>query len=261
MSKYFDNPNNVNENNINNAGTPIDDGSGYKKPTNLLNALSVIQRLFVIETRTDEDLPSEYFTIEQIWDFFKVGFKSGFLESLIFITLLPFLQTIYPSFKYFFFHEKLNENELLILQTISFLPIIFSTIYLVYLSKYYKGNITRRALISLFTGRSFAFLIKGIIIFLMFKWFYYISYEYPEKVWDLIDFMRWIINLFLPYNIDNNIVYNYYFTFIAPALEKTAKEILVTMFFFALLPYITIFLKGFTKYSKIKRARKYFDNY
>jgi len=261
MSNYLDNTNNINENNLNSAGAPINNNDIYKRPTNLLNAFSIIQRIYVIESKTDEDLPKEYFTIEQTWDFFKVGLKSGFIESFIFITLLPFFQTIYPSFKYYFFQEKLTNIEKIFLQTISFLPIIISTVYLIYLSKYYKGNVTRKALLSLFSGRSFAFLLKGIAIYFIFQYLYYISYKNPNEVWDFLNFLKWVLDWFLPAEININITYNYFYIYIAPALKQTAIELLGTMFFFAVLPYITTFLKGFTKLNKIKKAQKFYEKY
>ncbi|EAJ3734067.1 hypothetical protein DCU87_08715, partial [Campylobacter upsaliensis] len=50
----------------------------------LLSAISQIQRYYVIESRTDE-IPKEYFSIGQIWHFFKIGFKSGLVESMLFV--------------------------------------------------------------------------------------------------------------------------------------------------------------------------------
>jgi len=128
------------------------DAGAYEKPKNILNVLSEIQRYYVIESRSD-DLPKEYFTLEQIWDFFKVGFKSGILEGLLFISLLPFLQTIYPSFKFFFLSEVVNVKEQMFFTISSYTPIVISTLFMVYLSKYYEGGLTRRAIFALY-GRS-----------------------------------------------------------------------------------------------------------
>lgn len=74
----------------------------------ILNALSEIQRYHIIEDRSEE-IPKEYFTLEQIWDYIKIGFKSGLLESFIFTGLICFLQAIYPSYKYYFYTLPLRQ--------------------------------------------------------------------------------------------------------------------------------------------------------
>jgi hypothetical protein len=260
MSAYLDKTDNINENNLN-AGTPIDDGETYKKPTSLFGALSIIQRYFVIESRSPEDLPKEYFTFEQVWDFLKVGFKSGFIESFFLVTLLPLLQTIYPSFKLFFFNEKLSNIEFFLLQSISFLPIFITTLFLIYLSKYYKGSVTKKAIFSLFLGRSFAFLFKGIIIYYILNYLYKISYKTPNTIYSVLDFFKFIFNLFLPYKVNINVIYDYYYKFIAPAIKQTAIEIFATMFLFAILPFITIFLKGLILKKRQLSAMKQYENY
>jgi hypothetical protein len=259
MSGYFDNPNNINENNLNN-GTPID-GDAYQKPTSLISALSVIQRYFVIESNSSEDLPKEYFTFQQVWDFLKVGFKNGFIESFILVTLLPFLQTIYPSFKVFFFNEKLGHNEVMMLQSISFLPIVISTLFLIYLSKYYKRTITKKAIYSLFLGRSFAFLLKGFILYFILSYLYEISYVNPNDIYSILDVFRFVFNLVLPYEVNIDVIYQYYYQFIAPAIKQTAMEIFSTMFIFSLLPFITIFFKGLLLKRKSLNAMEQYDNY
>jgi len=259
MSKYWDNPENINENNLNSA-TPIE-SEGYKKPTSLLSALSVIQRYYVIEQNSVEDLPEDYFTFEQIVDFVKVGFKNGFIESLLFITLLPFFQTIYPSFKFYFLGETLTSIEKFVLEFISFLPMIISTLFLIYLAKYYKGSVTKRAIFSLFFGRSIAFLLKSVLAFFLLKYLYEISYIYPEKVYGVLDFFKFIFGFFLPYDINLDVIYQYYYKFIAPAIKQTSREMLITMVFFALLPFITIFLKGLMLKAKKTKALQEYEKY
>jgi len=259
MAGYMDETKNINENNLNSA-TPID-GESYKKPTSLFSALSVIQRYYVIEKNSPEDLPKEYFTYEQVIDFVKVGFKSGFIESLLLVTLFPFLQTIYPSFKMYFFGEQLTQYEKILFEITSLLPIVVSTIFLMYLSKYYKGNVTKKAIFSLFSGRSVAFIIKGIITYYLLKYLYHISYIEPNSVYGLLDFLGFIINLVLPYQVNTEVIYDYYYLSIAPAIKQTSKEILLTMLFFALLPYITIFLKGLMLKKKKLEALEEYEKY
>ena len=259
MAGYMDETKNINENNLNSA-TPID-GESYKKPTSLFSALSVIQRYYVIEKNSPEDLPKEYFTYEQVIDFVKVGFKSGFIESLLLVTLFPFLQTIYPSFKMYFFGEQLTQYEKILFEITSLLPIVVSTIFLMYLSKYYKGNVTKKAIFSLFSGRSVSFIIKGIIIYFLLKYLYYISYIEPNSVYGLLDFLGFIINIFLPYEVNTETIYNYYYLSIAPAIKQTSREILLTMLFFAILPYITIFFKGLLLKKKQLESLEEYEKY
>jgi len=259
MSKYMDNPQNINENNINNSA-PIDDTT-YQRPTSLLGALSIIQRFYIIESKSTEDLPKDYFTLQQIWDFFKTGFKSGFIESLLFFTMLPFLQTIYPSFKLYFFNAPLTEEEKFILNLISFSPLVISTIFLIFLTKYYKGAVTKRALGSLFLGRSVAFAIKGSIVYILLMWLAHKSYSDPNFIYSWISAFGWLIELFVPYKINQEFLYMYFYKFIIPALTITAKEILYSMVFFALLPFFTLFLKGIINRKKQIDNLKAYEEY
>ncbi|KIM06053.1 MAG: hypothetical protein KN64_00680 [Sulfurovum sp. AS07-7] len=236
------------------------DGSVYEKPKNILNALSEIQRYYVLESRSD-DLPKEYFTLEQIWDFFKVGFKGGILEGLLFITLLPFLQTIYPSFKFFFLDETVNEQEQMFLAIGSYVPIVIITIFMVYLSKFYKGELTKKAIFALINGRSATFLIKGVGIYFLFKYIQKISFKDPNVVYSWIDFMRWILNFFTDSEVTTEAVYDYYYRFIIPALADTGNEILFSMLIFAFFPYLTIFYKGYIQKRNKYKIQTEYDNY
>ena len=244
--------------NSNNAG--VAGGSVYEKPKNIINALSEIQRYYIIEKRSD-DLPEEYFTLEQIWDFFKVGFKSGILEGLIFITLLPFLQTIYPSFKFFFLGDTISKQEQMFFTISSYVSTVISTLFMVYLSKYYEGGLTKRAIFALINGRSVTFLIKGVGIYFLFNYIQKISLKDPNVVYSWVDFTQWIFNLFTKSEITTEAVYRYYYKFVIPALGDMANEILFSMIIFAFFPYLTVFYKGYIqKREKYKMQTKY-DNY
>jgi len=243
---------------INNPGGA--DGSTYKKPKNILNALSEIQRYYVIENRSD-DLPKEYFTLEQIWDFFKVGFKGGILEGLFFVTLLPFLQTIYPSFKLFFLDETVTQQERTFFMIGSYIPVVIITIFMAYLSKYYEGGLTKRAIFALINGRSVTFLIKGIGIYFLLHYIQNISLKDPNVVYIWIDFTQWIFNLFAKSEVTTEVVYYYYYKFVIPALGDTANEILFSMIIFAFFPYLTVFYKGYIQKSEKYKMQIEYDNY
>jgi len=260
MAKGWENTENINENSVNNGGV-VGSDNGYQKPTSLITALAEVQRTYVIEDKSTEDLPKEYFTIEQIFDFFKVGFRSGFIESFLFVTLFPFLQTIYPSVKLYFFNIKITQTEQLLLNSISYLPMLFMTVFLLFLSKYYVGALTRRALFALFSGRSMAFLIKGLIIYFLFNYLSKISYVNPNVIYSWVDFTKWLFDIFLPFNISNQDLYIYYYKFITPALTQTAENILYTMLFFAILPYLTIFFKGMLMKKKHINSIRAYEEY
>ncbi|WP_187648698.1 hypothetical protein [Nitrosophilus labii] len=237
------------------------EGSAYKKPKNILNALSEIQRYYVLESRASEDLPKEYFTIEQIWDFFKVGFKSGIVEGLFFVTLLPFLQTVYPSFKVFFFGQNITYNEQLIFDIGSYLPILASTLFMIFLSKYYEGDLTKRAIFSFLNGRSATFILKGVGIYMLFNYLQKLSYQDPDFIYTMIDYTKWFVDIFVENGVTPEALYQYYYRFIIPALDDAGKEILFSMLLFAFFPYLTIFYKGYLRNKSKYTAKQEYENY
>ena len=227
---------------------------------NIFNALSEIQRFYVIEERSDE-LPREYFTIEQILNYLKIGFKNGLYESLIFVTLVPILQIIYPSFKNYFFNDEITNFEKWVFIILSYTPMILSTLFMIYISKYYKGALTRRAIFSLMNGRSFAFVLKGIIFYYLMQFFVNYSLSHPLFVYGLADWTAWIINFFSSMNIFTQALYEFYYIYVIPALKKASLTIFWTMMGFALMPYLTIFYKGYRRRVKKQKIKEEFENY
>lgn len=232
----------------------------YKRPKNLINALSEIQRYYVLESR-NEDMPKEYFTLEQIFDFIKVGFKSGILEGLLFIVLLPFLQTIYPSFKFFFLAAKINDQEQLFFTLGSYVAILLSTLFMIYLSKYCKGELTRRALFALMNGRSLAFLIKGVGIYYLLHYIQNRVLKDPDAIYSWMDFIQWILDFFTRSSITTDAVYLYCYRFIIPALGDTANEILFSMMVFAFFPYLTLFYRDYAQKREAYKGQTQYKNY
>jgi len=231
------------------------------KSLHLFSALGIIQRYYTIEARSSEELASEYFTIEQTIDFIKVGFRSGFIESFLFLTLFPFLENIYPSIKLYFFGEKISTFEYYGLIAFSYASIVFTTIFLMILSKYYKGNLTKKALFSLFTGRSISFLIKGAIVYYALIYLAKVSYSNPSVVYDWVDFTKWLFDWFLPMQVSVDDIYTYYYKLVIPALHQTASSIFWSMLIMALLPYFTIFLKGLLNHKKRLDNQEMYEKY
>ncbi|WP_186302422.1 hypothetical protein [Campylobacter coli] len=226
---------------------------------NIFHALSEIQRYHVIEERSEE-IPKEYFTIEQILDYLKIGFKSGMFESFIFTILLCFLQVIYPSYKFYFLDASLNESEKLFFDLLSYAPILISTLFMAYISKYYKGLLTRRAIFALMNGRSFSFLLKGIAIFWLFSWLKEISINNPRTVYSWADWTLWLIQYFKP-SISTEQLYVFYYKYAIPALHDASYELLYSMCIFAILPYLTIFYKGYKERVKRFENKDAYENY
>lgn len=225
----------------------------------ILNALSEIQRYHVIEERSEE-IPKEYFTIEQIWDYFKIGFKTGILETFLFYTLLPFLQIVYPSYKYYFLGAELTSNEKLLFDVFSYSSMVITTIFMLYISKYYRGKLTRRAIFALMNGRSLSFLLKGVAIYYLFQWITQKSIENPRAVYSWADWTLWLFQWFKT-GVNTQQIYIFYYQFVIPALNDAAITILISMGIFAAFPYFTIFYKGIMQRIKKDNIKVKYENY
>lgn len=226
----------------------------------ILNALSEIQRYHIIEDRSEE-IPKEYFTLEQIWDYIKIGFKSGLLESFIFTGLICFLQAIYPSYKFYFLNKAITPSEQYFFTLCSFAPMVISTLFMMYISKYYKGLLTRRAIFALMNGRSISFLIKGTLVFLLFQWLMTTSLENPRLIYSFADWTAWLINPFIGSGVSVKQIYEYYYKYAVPALHDSSYEILYSMIIFALMPYLTIFYKGYKERRNKQLVKDEYENY
>ncbi|WP_258107449.1 hypothetical protein [Campylobacter lari] len=226
---------------------------------NIFNALSEIQRYHVIEERSEE-IPKEYFTIEQIIDYFKIGFKSGFLESFIFAGLICFLQILYPSYKYYFLGKETTNIENILISVSTYGPLIASTFFMAYISKYYKGLLTKRAIFSLMNGRSFTFILKGVGVFYLFMFLKSYSLENPSVIYSWTDWTLWLAQWFNP-SINVEQLYVFYYRFVIPSLHDSAHYFLYSMIIFALLPYFTIFYKGFVRKKQKLEIEEEYEKY
>lgn len=262
-------------NNIGNKGDINQYGSGkYAHPNldfgepkerdfigsrHIFNALSEIQRYHVIEERSEE-IPKEYFTIEQILDYLKIGFKSGLFESFIFTAVICFIQVIYPSYKYYFLNETITSKESLFFDFVSYTPILISTLFMIYISKYYKGLLTRRMIFALMNGRSASFLLKGFGLFWLFSWLKEYSIENPKFVYSIADWSLWLTQIFKP-NLSTEQLYIFYYKYVIPALHDASYSILFSMCIFAILPYLTIFYKGYIERRNKRNNQDAYEAY
>ncbi len=225
----------------------------------MFSVLSEIQRYYVIEERSDS-LPKEYFTMEQIVEYFKVGFKNGLFESLIFLTLVPFLQVIYPSFKYYFLNEQVSESEILFFKTLSYVPLVLSTAFVIYIGKYYSGDITRRCIFALMNGRSIAFVLKGVLFYFLLQWFADYSLKNPNILYGLADYSSWLIWIFSDLNISQEQIYIYYYSYVVPSLRHISLSIVLIMGLFALLPFLAIFFKSYVRRVNKQIIKERYDD-
>lgn len=220
-----------------------------EKTRNIIQAISEIQRFHVIESKTD--LPKDFFALEQVLDFFKIGFFSGLIEGTIFAIIVAALQAFYPTSKEFFYNEQITHTEILILNCLSYSTIAVTTFFMLFLSKYYQGVFTKRAIFSLLNGRSFSFFLKAALFFYGFLFLYNYSLKNIESTCSTLSFInRFFISPFV--KISDEMFFEYYYRYIVDKILIMSSELAMIMLITALIPYITIFYKGFKE-----RLRKY----
>ncbi len=235
--------------------TPIKSG--------LIGAISTIQEYHVFEKKLEkgEEIDSNFFTIKQVLDFVRIGFKSGFWESFFFVLILPVVEVIYPTFKLYFLHERISPLESLATYFLSYFIIGMMTLWLISIVRFYNGNITRKAILSLFLGRGLAFLFKGGIIYLFFLWAYHIAVNNQEAVYGASVYLGSIFNLVLSTQFEAADFYNYFMLFIAPAIKHISNVLLTAMIFFGILPFFAVLIKGLIKTRKAIKNEESYEQY
>jgi len=150
--------------------------NGAPRPRNIISAISEIQQFYVIE-RQGQNIPAEFLTLENSLDLFRIGAVSGFKEGL-------FLILLFPVFSFYLLPFVLHSRDQLItvvMNSIPYLPVAINTLLCIYLSRYYIGNITRKAINSLFAGRASLLLAKSFIVYVLY--FLLAKLSTPERVW------------------------------------------------------------------------------
>lgn len=148
---------------------PTDSGDSQSKFGNLIDAISQINQLSVMEL-SGQEIPKDFFTLRSWVNYFQAGFGNGFLEGLLFAVLtattLPFAsdETLSNSVAYYFPLVK----STIFLGTINCLPLILTVVLCSHLSKVKRGNITGKAIDALLFGRSFCLVVKGILLYVCF---------------------------------------------------------------------------------------------
>lgn len=154
---------------------PANGDGGQHHQNGLFDAVSEIQHFYVMEE--GQDIPLEFLTINKCIEFFKTGALSGFGEGLL-------LFLLYPLFEFYlvpFVFKVPDLTTKLLFESIPWFIVGINTLICVYVSRFYVGKITRRAINNLLMGRCMALVLKGGLIFVL----YYLiaGAGTPEKVW------------------------------------------------------------------------------
>ena len=123
--------------------------------------------------------------------------------------------------------------------SVPYLPLVINTLLCVYIGQYYVGNITRRAINSLFIGRGVTLLLKGFLIYVLYQLLFRLSR--PEYVWEIAKRFH-----------NPERVYNGYLS-ILPRLIPLATETVIWMCCAAIGPYIVAYLIDRWRQHKKKR--------
>ncbi len=221
-----------------NAQIITTDSGRIYKPRNLLNAISEVQQFFVIESK-GQDIPGEFLTLEHTLDFFKIGIKSGFHEGFALVLLFP----VFHFYLFPFVFQKLDFVSHILFGSIPYLVLMVNTAMCCYISRYYVGNITRKAINSLLMGRAMSLLLKAFLLYVLYLVLYRLST--PENIWKLAT----------QFGSRAEEIYNGFFE-IKPHLMPVATESSILMVVAAVFPYGSVYLLDLWRRYRIKRNAK-----
>jgi hypothetical protein len=211
------------------------DNRQYVKPRTIINVISEIQHYCMAE-KMGKDLPAEYLTLENSLGFFGVGAKSGLTEGLFLLLLLPAVD--------FYLVPFVLKSPSMFLKTMigsfPFLPVIANTFLCAYISQYFVGVVTRKAINSFFTGRMLVLIFKSFMIYVFYTLLTGLST--PERVWQLAQ-----------YSSKNAEAIYYGYMTMLPNIMPIATRCSLLVMVAAILPYGIVFLMDMWRRSKIKR--------
>ena len=215
---------------------------GAPRPRNIINAISEIQQFYVIE-KQGQNIPAEFLTLEGSLDFFRIGIKSGLNEGL-------FLVLLFPVFSFYllpFVLHSPDSGTKLLFGSVPYLPVLINTLLCSYISRYYIGNITRKAVNSLFAGRAMILVAKGFFVYV----FYLVLYQMstPERVWSVATYFK-----------DNAEMFYYGYLETLPHLVPLATRCAVYILIAAIVPYGSVYLLDTYNKYKVKRNSRLINN-
>lgn len=223
---------------INTGGGGKNDSSNSRqeKPT-IIGAISNIQQYYIME-KVGQDIPGEFLTLEGTIGFFTIGMRSGLTEGVLLAVLLPVVE-------FYLVPVVLKSPTMflrIILSALPFFPVIINTILCVLVGRYYVGNVTRKAINSLFTGRIIVLMAKSFLVYVFYKLLTGLST--PDRVWVVAQKLNKNSEAFY-------VGYMEMLPHIMPIASRCAILILVA----AVLPYSTVFIFDQWRRSKIERNR------
>ncbi len=210
---------------------------GVAKPRNLVTAISEVQQYYVMEDG-GEGLPADFLTMEQRLALFEVGFRSGFVEGLLVLVL--------PLLEFYLFERAMESTDWsvrIFFWSAPYLSVLVNTGICSYLSRFLIGNMTRRAITALLTGRTLALVVKSGLIY-----FCYLLLDrlvVPHRVWGLV---RHFGSFAGPayYRIMQ----------VKPYLVPTATNSASILLAGAVLPFLVVFLRdGWRRYRTAANER------
>lgn len=201
----------------------------------ILDAISDIQQFYVIE-EMGQEIPGEFLTLKGSLSYFKIGAKSGMIEGVMLALLLPVVD--------FYLLPFILKSPGLILKIIfgfiPYMPVIINTFLCAYVGRYYVGNITRKAINSLFSGRMMVLIAKSFMVYVFYKILTGLST--PERIWSLAQHA----------NKNAEVIYYGYMTML-PHIMPVATRCSILILVAAILPYGSVFIIDLWRRSKIKR--------
>lgn len=214
---------------------PLGGKTRMDKPRSIISAISEIQQYFVIESQ-GQDIPTDFFTIEGSLELTKIGMRSGFNEALLVLFLFPiFTLYLVP----FVFSDSGQDTKILI-GIVPYLGLIINTLLCIAMSRYYVGNITRRAINSFYVGRTMILLFKGMLFYILFQLIYNLST--PDNVWYIVERFA---------TADK--IYDGYFQHVYPKLLSLGKDTAILMCFAAIVPYVVSYIHDKWRQYKIRK--------
>ncbi len=221
-----------------NAQIITTDGGRIYRPRTLLSGISEIQQFFVIESK-GQNIPGEFLTLENTLDFFKIGIKSGFHEGFALVLLFP----VFHFYLFPFVFQKLDFVSNVLFGFIPYLVLIINTAMCCYISRYYVGNITRKAINTLLMGRAMSLLFKAFLLYVLYLLLYRVST--PENIWKLA----------MQFGSRAEEIYKGFFE-IKPYLMPVATKSSILMVVAAVFPYGSVYLLDLWRRYRIKRNAK-----
>ena len=211
-------------------------GQVIAKPKNIIRVISEIQSLFVLENKMSHEIPGDFLTLENSIDLFNVGAKSGLNEGLLLVLLLPAI-----DFYLIPFVLKSPPMPLkIICGSIPYFTLIINTFLCAYISRYYVGNITRKAINSFLIGRIIVLMTKSFLIYIFYK--ILTGMSTPERVWAVAQHAK----------KNAEVIYTGYMT-ILPHIMPVAIRCSLLILIAAILPYGAVLSRDAWKQYKTKQ--------